>query len=493
MLTALIAENELLVRMGMISVVPWAEMDVALVGESEDGLKAWHMFQKYRPDIVILDLLMPGLSGEELLRRIRAVDRNCAVIVVSNLEEEETLNRVRQLGVLEILSKRSIKHDDLSAAVGRACAALRDGDGSSSGTNVTYRWESLFRDGRPDFPFPVQGMTGFRVFPDDRLTPALEHSLSALFLQKVGRQNTYLPFFRKNCQLLIWKELPARQIIESVLVDFARYVQDNLDARLGIVSVLEAVPDAQVPAAAQTFMMLLQEPRFFSHPLLLDANGKYVDGRLNAVRSRLSMCLPVCSEQDELIALKPLLERYPGKLDKGFDSILDDADGLLRALDLSPSQSGLWEMTGRICEKMQEKLRRFVGIRPEIYRVMAYIQSHLSENLPREQLSGLVNYESAYFSKLFKAETGMSCSDYLFHTRMLRAQELLRETNTPISEIAQTCGYLDYSYFSSRFRSFCGMTPREWRDGKSDKRSSPTDKAAGTKGRGPAEQSGQKR
>ena len=76
MLTALIAEDELLVRLGISSSVPWAELDVAVIGEVEDGLEAWTLYQKYNPDIVIVDLLMPGMSGMELLQRIRAVDQH---------------------------------------------------------------------------------------------------------------------------------------------------------------------------------------------------------------------------------------------------------------------------------------------------------------------------------------------------------------------------------------------------------------------------------
>lgn len=92
MLTALIAEDELLVRMGISSSVSWAEMDIAVVGEARDGLEAWALYQKYRPDIVILDLLMPKMSGVELLERIRQADPRCAVIVVTSVDKGETLD-----------------------------------------------------------------------------------------------------------------------------------------------------------------------------------------------------------------------------------------------------------------------------------------------------------------------------------------------------------------------------------------------------------------
>lgn len=77
MLTALTAEDKLLVRLGIRSGAPWPELDVAVVGEAQDGPEAWKLHQKYRPDIVLFDIMMPDMNGVELLRKIRPIDRRC--------------------------------------------------------------------------------------------------------------------------------------------------------------------------------------------------------------------------------------------------------------------------------------------------------------------------------------------------------------------------------------------------------------------------------
>ena len=82
MLTALIAEDELLVRLGISSSVPWAELDVAVIGEVEDGLEAWTLYQKYHPDIVIIDLLMPGMNGVQLAKKLKAINPLINIIFV---------------------------------------------------------------------------------------------------------------------------------------------------------------------------------------------------------------------------------------------------------------------------------------------------------------------------------------------------------------------------------------------------------------------------
>ena len=145
MLTALIAEDELLVRMGISSSVPWSRLDIAVVGEAGDGMEAWALYQKYRPDIVVLDLLMPGMNGVELLRKIRANDRRCAVIVVTNVYEGQTLDEAVGLGVSGILQKMTMKRDDIYESVRNACQALRPerDNASARAADEKQAWEDL--------------------------------------------------------------------------------------------------------------------------------------------------------------------------------------------------------------------------------------------------------------------------------------------------------------------------------------------------------------
>lgn len=468
MLTALIVEDELLVKLGISSCVPWEELNIAVVGEAGDGMEAWELFQKYRPDIIILDLLMPGMSGIELLQRIRAVDRRCAVIVVTNVGDEDILEEVQQLGIIQILPKISMKRDDISSAVRRACVAIASetGDTAAQAADEKRALEKLlFGSDGQDTLFEVRGMTGIRLFPEEYLTPVLKRSLSTLALQKLGDVNAYVLLSQEGGQLLVWKEMPQGNIAEGALMDFAHYVRDNLHVNMGVVSAFGAIEGAQLPRIARRFAALLHEPRLFDYPVvLLDVNGGYTNERLNDLRGALAICQPICAEQDEINALKHKLDRYPGTLEEGFERVLENASDLLAALNLSTEQTGLWEMTRNICVRMEDRVSRIIeGIRPEIRKTMAYIQGHLREKLSREQLSSLAGFGDTYFSRMFKAEVGMSYTDYLLRARMVAAQDLLRNTDMPISEIADACGFYNASYFIGQYRELYGETPREWR------------------------------
>lgn len=75
-----------------------------------DGAKAFDVVKEEKPDIVLLDLLMPNVDGFEILRRIRTDEATKAipVIVLSNLGQKEEIQRCEQLGIEEFVVKATI-------------------------------------------------------------------------------------------------------------------------------------------------------------------------------------------------------------------------------------------------------------------------------------------------------------------------------------------------------------------------------------------------
>ena len=72
---------------------------------AQNGIRGWDLFQEHRPKIVITDLNLPDISGLELIKRIRLVDSNCAVMIISAYDETEYLTQAIELGVTNFLVK----------------------------------------------------------------------------------------------------------------------------------------------------------------------------------------------------------------------------------------------------------------------------------------------------------------------------------------------------------------------------------------------------
>ena len=98
-----------------------------------------------------------------------------------------------------------------------------------------------------------------------------------------------------------------------------------------------------------------------------------------------------------------------------------------------------------------------------VNRLRLYIDEHLSEELSRETLASTVYLSEDYMSKIFSRITGTSLMTYISDRRMERAKEYLVATDDPVSRIALSVGFTNFSYFSKMFRSYTGYTPNEFR------------------------------
>lgn len=92
-----------------------------------------------------------------------------------------------------------------------------------------------------------------------------------------------------------------------------------------------------------------------------------------------------------------------------------------------------------------------------------YIQEHYMQQVSLDDVSGYVGFSPAYFSTLFKRESGGNFLDYLTEIRMGRAKDLLKETNLSVAAICEQVGYSDLKHFARSFRNSTGLKPNEYR------------------------------
>ena len=81
--------------------------DIEVIAEVASGEDAYSRFCELQPDVVVMDLTMPGMGGLEASRRILAQDSGAKILVFSVHENEVMLNRALDVGVLGYISKRS--------------------------------------------------------------------------------------------------------------------------------------------------------------------------------------------------------------------------------------------------------------------------------------------------------------------------------------------------------------------------------------------------
>ncbi len=100
---------------------------------------------------------------------------------------------------------------------------------------------------------------------------------------------------------------------------------------------------------------------------------------------------------------------------------------------------------------------------PELQKALSCIKRYLKDNLTLQKLSTAAGCSAGTLQGLFKKYLNESPIQFLISTRMKFAEQLLKNTNYTIKEIASQCGYCNQLYFSNVFHEHYGCSPKEYR------------------------------
>ncbi len=103
--TALLVDDEAHVRVYLRMLLQ--SVGVTTVWEASDGKQAVELYTLHRPPVVLLDLAMPVVAGEQVFRDLQAIDPDVAVIVVTSQSSLKTVQAIHQLGAIAYLLKHT--------------------------------------------------------------------------------------------------------------------------------------------------------------------------------------------------------------------------------------------------------------------------------------------------------------------------------------------------------------------------------------------------
>jgi DNA-binding NarL/FixJ family response regulator len=95
--SVLVVDDHALLRTGVANIIN-QESDLLVVAEASNGLEAVEAFERYHPDITLLDLRMPVMEGVEAVRQIRERDPHAKVIVLTTYDTDDDISRALKAG-----------------------------------------------------------------------------------------------------------------------------------------------------------------------------------------------------------------------------------------------------------------------------------------------------------------------------------------------------------------------------------------------------------
>jgi two-component system invasion response regulator UvrY len=114
MINVMLVDDHAVVRMGFKLLLE-AAPDVKVVAEAESGEQAVKLYGEIQPDVVVMDITMPGIGGLEAIERIMAKDATARILVLSAHEDSVHPKRVLNAGALGYLTKRSAPEELIKA------------------------------------------------------------------------------------------------------------------------------------------------------------------------------------------------------------------------------------------------------------------------------------------------------------------------------------------------------------------------------------------
>ncbi len=504
MYSIMIAEDEMLVRLGLTVSVDWERLGMKIVAEASNGTDAYDAFVKYRPDIVLTDIRMPGMNGVTLIQKIRELDRDCAIIIISCISDFETLRDVMQYNVSAYLIKATMTQTNITEAIEKACRDLGKPLGKAESGEEQARRQALHSTlsdylisrsvshdqfvqllKRDDIcqPTPAAVLT---VYCLDERTPErmMLQPIQRMIGHSFGKNTSNLHLISGSTMifLIAEKNIVDGSTYAPALNEVYQYVLDNFQYQLRFIYCMEPVPMEQLPAFLDAADEMRTHRYLFDQPMLLvDSQCRVAERDMlewfEALRD-CALCLR-CNPslyKDYLAAAETLKASVGHRKSTVLQNLytitvlLAQNNRQLTPAHLSRCHDYLSQATSlrSMMSIMDKQILSIAAPPTNAYtHLLASAIEHMARNLAGDltlnAMASHVNISPGYFSTLLKQETGMRFSEFLSDLRLKKAQELLKDTTLSINEIAGCCGFEDIAYFSRCFKNRLGISPSQWR------------------------------
>lgn len=488
MIKVLIAEDEILTRVGIVSAVDWQSMDMEVVAQASDGQQALQLFHLHRPQIVITDLNMPGLSGTQLIENIYNESPECRVIVVTCVNDVDTIRTLMPFRVFDYMLKSTISTEELTERLTLAKKQiLTEGAGEEPAQNIKSPQKNLqeFLEGTLQEPCIFSGGYALLIYMQGRannrglLVKAVKDILED-FLRECGTVTTAVLQQKFFVSCFENAELNPEEILQYVQ-SFQEYAFKALNVHV-LCSIEQCADANELRDISREYFNILSCSRIADWDAGL---GLYTAYSLRAekllelhsfsifsgeVNQTISQCF-AGALQGSGVCDSLSFQDYKRVIIQGFKDLQAQLS-LFTAKELE-------ELCGEIAQAEyfeQVYLVYFGGLdaklefllyplshSQEIRSALDYIQANFMDKISLSGVAEAAMLSPNYFSTIFKAGMDVSFINYMIRYRMYWAMKLLRDKNLYLYDIAEKVGIPELSHFSKNFKKVSGFSPNEWR------------------------------
>lgn len=487
MFKVLIVDDDLLARMGMRMLIDWEAYGYRVIGIADSGEQALELIEKELPDIVFTDVVMQGMDGVELTRRIKSAYPHVLIIALSCYTDVDHVKNIIRVGAEDYLPKLTMRPDDIIAMLSELSAKLEKRQESMQrddwGTEALLRLvrgegqdgdERLLQKGKQYRLLAVRKTIGLPgIVQELELTVGLLHArkiccarfrddlLAALLENRIEDELVAL-----GEEITRFRDKNRPNDVRPLCLGFSPAFSRGSDLHWLFRRAGEASQSSFLYPNERVFfyqdydkqrMKALYEQVEQINRLLDEGDFEAIPSRANALTGGMSApCVDPVACRRMYTSLFSKLSQL--RLTNNIDNELPCITPELQATVEQCRKDFL-----RQVEALAVYLSRTPGrYRREVKMAIAYMQEHFSEEISLASIAAHVAMSESRLSTIFKKETGQGMTRYLEQYRIAQAVKLMSRKREPLFMIAQNVGYANVNYFSRVFKKVRGETPSQF-------------------------------
>ena len=527
MFRILLADDEGIMLESLKTIILSNFADKCTVATAKTGRAVIEQAGEFRPDIVFMDIQMPGINGIDAIKEIRKFNNSAIFIVVTAYDKFGYAQQALSLGVLDYLTKPVSKKTILDVLIRAMEKVDAEKKKRSEDLKIKEKFDTVI-------PMVESGLVNTLLFQDAEAASAKEYKS----LLEISEDNGYVVIVQfgvpgKNGELENAVGMSVKA--QGFYTRFREIVKGYFDCIVGPImgnKIVLLVPCAEKGFSYEERAQTVERTRNMMHKLDADIDVQFRAGigdikpflelrnSYEEALQSLTGNLRVAQFRD--VPNKPFYEEnYPDETEREIFHCLEKADmeGMknaansffdwmvtnyrdhfedvrLKCLEFVLYAERIMFTTGvkqysflyrsqyrkEIDEaedydtlhgwfiRKLEQCCTNIAAKPKamtdsaVMKARTYIDGNYGRDLSLDEVSKAVDISPYYFSKLFKEETGENFIEYLTKVRISRAKELLTDPNVSIKEVCASSGYSDPNYFSRIFKKYEGVTPSEYRE-----------------------------
>lgn len=523
----MLVDDEEEVRKGIIRKIDWENLGFQVVGDAENGQDALEKVEQLEPDVIMTDIRMPYMDGLTLTARIRQKYPSIKILIFSGYDDFEYAQQAIKLNVTEYILK-PVNVEELTEILNRVKENLDEEIEQRRNVHLLReRYRSSLpiirelylndlvrgnvRDGIEEHlrEYSVDILEARKwcvavldLERENRINPEEQEMISISVRQLL--EDNLKPYYRLQAfnsavgvtVIIAVDEGNTQTAMIDLLGDICKEIKRILQVvvTIGIShsctelaqicksyqAAVDALGYKAIVGSGKTIYINDVEPVNRGRLRLetkdeeeLTAAVKFgpketIDRVIQGLIARMND-VKVHQNQYQVyqMAILSCLTRLMQQQDMNMEEMLDSRDIYADLILDFQRQEDFAAAVLRIAYRMHDAMNRERDntTRKVILEAKQYIQEHYTDpDLSVEMMCRQLHMSPAYFSTIFKKETGQSYIAYLTEVRLNKAVELLNSTNDKTYVIAQKVGYQEQNYFSYVFKKKFGVSPTRYRN-----------------------------